>query len=244
MALTDNLAAWWTLNETSGTRNDSHSSNHLTDHNSTSYAAGKKGNAADFESSSSQYLSIADNASLSMADIDFTVACWVNMESTPANTLILGKAGASDAEFILEYAGLADRFKWTVCGATGFASCTSITTASPPSTGTWYFLVAWHNAATNEIGLCVNDGTPVTASHTAGCYNSGAPFLVGGFPDYSNYFDGLVDEAAVWKRVLTSGEITTLYNAGAGTTYSDFAGGGSTASPHYYNMQQAIMMRA
>ena len=30
------------------------------------------------------------------------------------------------------------------------------------------------------------------------------------------YFDGLIDQAALWNRVLTAEEITTLYNGGNG----------------------------
>lgn len=40
MALTDNLISWWSLDEASGTRYDSHGTNHLTDNNTVSSEAG------------------------------------------------------------------------------------------------------------------------------------------------------------------------------------------------------------
>jgi hypothetical protein len=42
--------------------------------------------------------------------------------------------------------------------------------------------------------------------------------------NYNNYdsnwgFDGMIDEIGVWSRALTSGEVTQLYNSGAGLQY-------------------------
>jgi hypothetical protein len=34
-----------------------------------------------------------------------------------------------------------------------------------------------------------------------------------------NPFDGLIDEVGIWSRVLTSGEISSLYNGGSGLSY-------------------------
>src|SRR5688572_28354046 len=62
---TSGLVSWWSLNEASGTRNDSHSTNHLTDNNAVPSAAGLKGNSAAFVTAGLESLSIADNASIS-----------------------------------------------------------------------------------------------------------------------------------------------------------------------------------
>ncbi len=45
----------------------------------------------------------------------------------------------------------------------------------------------------------------------------------------SNFGDKVLSKLGFWSRVLTSGEITTLYNAGAGLLYSQFPSGGATA---------------
>ncbi|MBU0513002.1 MAG: hypothetical protein KJ638_15045, partial [Chloroflexi bacterium] len=47
----DGLVAWWSLDETSGTRYDSHGGNHLSDNNTVGYSTGKQGNSANFERS-------------------------------------------------------------------------------------------------------------------------------------------------------------------------------------------------
>ncbi len=69
----DKLAEWWTLNETSGIRVASHNGNDLTDNNTVTSAAGKKGNAAQFTNATNEYLSAADSVSLRITNIDFTI---------------------------------------------------------------------------------------------------------------------------------------------------------------------------
>ena len=102
MALTDNLIAFWELEEASGTRNDAHGSNHLTDNNTVAQGTGKVGNCADFELDNSEYLSIADNAALSVGDEDFTIQAWFNIEANPGfRQGIVGKSsGGADGYWL------------------------------------------------------------------------------------------------------------------------------------------------
>ena len=90
MAVIDNLVSWWSLDETSGDRVDSHGSNDLTDTNTVLYAAGKQSNAADFETSNSESLLKSDTADLSFTS-DFSWAGWINLESLTVNQVIIGK---------------------------------------------------------------------------------------------------------------------------------------------------------
>src|SRR4030095_13402698 len=99
MALTDNLQAFWELDNL----NDAHSTNTLTNNGSATFVAGQVGNCVDLEQHSSQYLSIADNAALSMGNIDFTVCAWVRAESFGFNRPIVGKNDSDDLEFELRY---------------------------------------------------------------------------------------------------------------------------------------------
>ena len=45
----------------------------------------EQGMAAQFTAANSEYLSRADNAALSMGDIDFTIETWVYMDTTPTS---------------------------------------------------------------------------------------------------------------------------------------------------------------
>src|SRR5881394_1372626 len=70
------LVAHWKLDQTSGLRADSHGGNDLADFNTVTFAAGKIGNAASFLGVNEESLGAADNAALSMGDIDFSIALW------------------------------------------------------------------------------------------------------------------------------------------------------------------------
>src|SRR3990167_8248201 len=81
--LPTSLMAYFKLDEASGTRVDSKSTNDLTDNNTVTQAVGKVANAAQFTSANSEYLSIGDTLDLSTGDIDFTISGWMYPDSHP-----------------------------------------------------------------------------------------------------------------------------------------------------------------
>lgn len=211
--LTTALISYWKLEEASGTRYDSHGSNHLTDNNTVLSAAGKIGTAADFEATNSEYLSIADNEDLSFGDEDFTFACWVKLESTGSDQRVFWKGDGTDwAVYGLETFGTGWKFR--VAGVENYTWNAPSTT-----TGTWYFIVCWYDSVANTINTQVNNGTIDSTSHSGGITTDAGSFALGTHPVYGGYFDGLIDEFGVWGRVLTSAERTALYNSGSGLTY-------------------------
>jgi hypothetical protein len=231
MALTDNLIAYWKLDETSGNAADSVGSNTLTDNNTVGTAAGKVGTCRDFESSSTEFLSITDNADLSFGNEDFTITGWINFESLGVRWFPFGKvSGAGATEYYVDYDSSSTRVRFAV-GNGSTVGTVSATNLGAPSTATWYFVVAWHDATANTVNIQVNNGTPNSASFSDGCADLGGGFSIGKGGDFGTYYDGLVDEVGIWGRVLTSDERTALYNSGNGTTYP--FGGGSPSSPPF-----------
>lgn len=216
------LVAWWSLDETSGTRNDSHGTNHLADGNTVLYGTGKISNAADFEATNSEYLYLADNAALSMGDIDFTLVAWVKFESSTADMIVLSKYdyGASQRE----YQVLVNASNRVFLYVSGNGTTTAYDSATGPIDGEWGFVVCWHDATANTINVQVNNGTPSSTSYSGGVLDGTATFAIGsrfnnGTPDA--FFDGLIDEVSIWKRVLTADERTWLFNSGNGRSYSE-----------------------
>jgi concanavalin A-like lectin/glucanase superfamily protein len=239
VALIDNLISYWKLDEASGDALDAHGTNDLTETSGTiASATGKIGNARDFESADTEYFEIADNADLSTGDIDFTIAAWVNLESLTNGTIASKyETVGNQREYLFFYNAndhvTNNRFSFAVSSdGTGAALVTiDANNFGAPSTGTWYHVVAWHDSVSNQIGISVNAGTPDTASHSAGVFNSTTPFRLGAiFAGGGQFYqlDGLLDEVGFWKRVLTSQERTDLYNGGSGLSYDDFDAGGDT----------------
>lgn len=233
-ALSDSLIAYWKLDEASGTRLDEltgcgGSGCDLTDNNTVTQNTGKLTNAGQFTAANSEYLNIADQADLSMGDIDFTVAAWVYIDNLSADRAVLGKGtpGATRLlEYYVKYFQSTNRFTfWVGRGFGGSVQGTDYQVVSAdnlgaPSTGTWYFIVAWHDATANTISIQVNNGTANSASWSNGSHDSTGELTVGTLPNsHAQYMDGRIDGAAVWKRVLTSTERGWLYNSGNGCDY-------------------------
>lgn len=229
MALADGLVAYRTLDEASGLRADSVGVRHLADHNSVGQAAGKVGQAADFAAASSQYLSLSDAVSPSPGDTSFTYAFWFRPTTSAAGGVrtLMAKGTGSDGEFYLQQL-TDDTLRWTVVGGAGFNFAAPVSTAAV-TPGTWYFVAVTHDAAGNEVGIGLDAGTPATAAHSAGVYDTTGDFVLGSYAGTGQYLDGRIDELGHWDRVLSGAELTDLYNAGAGRDYAYVSGGAAPA---------------
>ena len=216
--LTKNLISFWRLGEANGAnRVDYYGANTLTNNNTVTQVGGKVGNASQFVAASSQSCSIADNASLSTGDIDFTIVAWVYLDTKPTEGDIVAKDADGQREYNFRYVGGGtDRFVFTVSNdGTNVVSATANTLGSP-STATWYFLVGWHNAVANTLNIQVNDGTVDSVAHTTGVFDGTAAFGIGTSTFANTFFDGRIDAAGFWKRVLSSADRSFLYNSGNG----------------------------
>lgn len=235
MSLLDNLVSYWSLDEASGTRVDSHGSNNLTDNNTVGSTTGVVSNAASFVAANSEYLSHASNTDLQTGDIDFTLAAWAKLNTKGAYETVVSKDQYDTSrEYLVYYDFPADRFALLVSSGGSSASQTTLLAQSFGSvpTGTWCFIVICHDSINNALKICVNDGTVDSAAWTTGVYSGSAPFQIGASDDFgtpgSNPLNGEVDEVGFWKRVLTAGEITWLYNSGSGRSYSNIVASAGT----------------
>jgi len=222
MSLLTSLISYWKLDEENGVRNDAHGSNNLTDNNTVLFGTGKIENAADFESDNTEYLSHVDNAGLSVGDIDFTFAAWVNLESLSDRAIITKTAtvGNTDTEYAIYYSNSSSRFRFQVSNGAGTGVTLVGTSSGAISTSTWYYVIAWHDAAANEVYIQVNNGTVDSASYSAGSFDGSNSFNISSYNNGTGWlFDGLIDEVGFWKRILTSQERSNLYNSGNGLAY-------------------------
>lgn len=222
----NNIQGFWRMEETSGTRYDlSTNKNHLTDNNTVGYAAGKIGNAADFEVSNSEYLSITD-ASQKGLDITggITLACWIKPESIALLSNVMDKYdyGSNNRAYKMWITSDGNKvFGELSSNGSNYTYATSANNVI--SAGTWVHICFTLNQTTDKIQVYINgSASGATASFTENIYNSNAPFTIGcqlnnGTP--MHLFDGLIDEAIIWNTCLTADEIAevyriTKYNAG------------------------------
>ncbi len=222
MAVITSLISYYPLDEASGDALDAHGANNLTETSGTiDSATGKVGNARDFELGDTEWFTKADNTDHSVSDIDFCLQAWIKPETVPSlNMGVVTKDNISGNREYGLYVGSDNKARFYVCASGTTVVAVLANNAGVLSAGTWYHLVGWHDSVNNQIGIAVNDGTPDTASHTTGVQNGTGPFQIGAF-NGTLQFDGLIDEVGFWKRMLTSGERTWLYNSGNGRSYAD-----------------------
>jgi len=226
VALKTNLEGYWSLDDTSGSLVDSHGSNTLTNNNTIGSATGKISNAGLFATANSEYASIASNASVQVSDIDFTVGCWVYMNTKAAVQAFVAKFNTTgnQRQYLLNYTTATDRFRFSV-SVTGSSTLVTVDAdvLGSPSTGAWYFLLGWHDSVNNEIGIQVNNATANTTSHSGGVFATGtSDFYIGGHSASSAFADARIDEVFFSKKIFTAGEKTEIYNSGNGLAYSSW----------------------
>ena len=236
MSLLTGLESHWKLNEGGDSDNavDYQGSNTLTQVNSPQ-ADADIGGCRLFDPVGDQYFNIADNASLSIANIDFTIAGYFKMSTLPVAEYDLvtkrEHPSSGNAEYIL--ANTPTKFAFgTGDGAGGFDAVTS--TAPDIATGSLYLVVAWHDSTAAKIYIQVNGGTPDFTARTTVPANGTSPFRLGGGLDFG--FKGRMAKVSFWKRLLTTDELTWLYNSGTPRDFSEFASSpvASTSSGFFF----------
>jgi hypothetical protein len=235
--LTTSLVSYWEMEETSGTRIDSHGVNDLTDNNTVLSATGITGNGADFEKTNSEYLSIVDGSQTGL-DItsDISLSCWVKLESQPSDpdAYALAYKWSSLQQsygfmYVLESSVYKLRFVcYTTCSGANISISKNLSAAF--TLGTWYhvaivFDAAGHPSGTGTVEYYVNGvslGTTTDNSAT-GMSNCTGTFCIGALTNIQWFTDGLVDEVGIWSKVLSKSEVRALYGYGAPPNYEDVA---------------------
>lgn len=207
--LLNDLMAFYQLDETSGVRYDRHHSYHLKDNNTVTNSGG----AAQFMAANSEYLSIADNADLSMGDFDFTVDARVYLDTLPGGGAlfpVLGKwVSGSGQEYILDYDGTSAAFRFVVSTTGSDAVGVTASTFGAASTGVWYYVRAEHDSVNNLLKISVNNGTANTQAHSTGVINGTSAFEIG--RGAGSYFNGRMKSVGICKRLFTTAEKATRY---------------------------------
>ena len=220
--LLNTLISYWKLDEASGARLDTVGTNHVGGASLPTAVAGKINNGCQFVAASSQFLAVADNSTLRVTS-DFTFSFWAKLASTTPAT---GYHAISKDDNIggtrRDYGIFHHPSAGWIFSVTDPLTI-AVASGAPSSTGVWVHVVAWWDSADSKLRIRINDTTTAVSSMTGALSQSIAIFKIGAHEFTSaDFFDGIIDEIGFWKRVLTAGEITALYNGGAGLPYSSF----------------------
>ena len=206
------LIGWWKLDEGTGNAIDSFSTNDLTESGTVPNQTGKIGSARGVYGTAN-FFSNTNVLSVDSAT-SHSVSLWVNILSL-ANEGILNIGGDNDANIfetrVVETGG--DIQVRTV--ESGVA--VRLTLNSSINTG-WSHIVFTYDGSTREGILYINGSSVDSGTGTAGG-NAGTKFFIGHSEDSGAEFEnGYVDETALYSKVLTPSEVTTLFNDFNGCT--------------------------
>ena len=213
--LLDGLISWWGLEAAAGTRIDSHGSNNLTDNNTVGSGAGVINQAAYFTRANSEWLSVADNASLRFPG--FTAAFWLYHASQTNSQSYISKWSGTPGQssFLIDStSGKVLRF-----GAYGDGSAATWvnSTFGELMALNWHFVCARYDGS--NLKLRVNATADDVLPYAGGIFGGTDPLEVGARGLGTSAVDGRIDELALWNRALTDAQVARLYNGGAGMGY-------------------------
>lgn len=228
--LNNNLVAYWKLDEAQGSsRADSKGSNTLTENGGSPVGSlsGLVGNCAAFTNSLGYFLIAADNADLSMGPgVYFTITAWINVRTTAVNSGMLskwsGNPGMREYHLVTSDSGGGHvQFQFSVRKADDTPG-TTVTASNYGSvqSNVWQFVAMSYDGI--NVSISVNNGTPNTTAYSGDVLDGNSSFRLGTGADGDPIYDCMIDEVGVWKRALTSSELTELYNAGSGKTCCPF----------------------
>jgi len=214
--ITNGCLAFWSLDETSGTRiDDSGNGYDLTDNNSVGYEAGVIGNAALF-AAGGEYLS--EGGGLDMEGVtEMSWVCWIKTTSSfSTQENIFGRWWAGSTAEFLFYAGGTNACYAIVCTPAGYYAQVTPPAEVVHNDGEWHHLGA---SISGGVLSFYGDGVLLGTATVVGALSPCSyPLWIGACPyaGYSNPFNGGTDMAGVWNRALSVAEFEALYNLGYG----------------------------
>jgi hypothetical protein len=202
--------------------------------------SGQVGDARSFEDINRNLLAASPFVTIRPGEgpINASIAVWVNFDSLTGSAL-----GRREQSWIMEGSAAADNTRRFVCFADGTTDRAALlvnqssqvavevqgTTFGILSTGTWYLVVCLLDGNAGTIGISVNnsaiDTTAWDGTMYTGSTSNTAVAVANSLASYDPRAD--IDELLVWnRRVLTTADITELWNSGSGTPVGGGGGGG------------------
>ncbi len=236
MSLRTGLVAYWKMDEASGNRADSVASHTMTDQSSVGSASGKINNAGDFTPASTDWMSASDHADFDFSTT-FSLQAWINIDNlaTDIGAVVKWDYQTDGAWGFQSGQGASDELTMFVANAADDdGSNRSNTTNANLSADTFYHIIVTYDgglAAANRVKFYRNTTlltTSVDGTIATSLQNAGADLRIGtwGGSLSGRYWDGLIDEVGLWNRVLTTAEMTRLYNGGNGLPFDQFSQAG------------------
>ena len=217
VALIDNLVSYWSFDSDAS---DDHGSNDGSV-SGASNVAGKVSNSYNFDGFN-DYITVSDDSSLDFATSDISISFWMNWDVQENRYIIIKQPD--------EYNNLGWGFRMTAAYKPAFeiddgTDHFDIQGATALSTGTWHHVVVVidrDNASNCKMYVDGSDDTGTTngtITDVGDISNTDDVYIARDAKENFVYYDGQLDEIGIWDKVLSSSEVTELYNGGVPYDY-------------------------
>lgn len=211
-----NLSAYYRFESGALTTDSSGNSHTLTNNNSVTSVAAVHGNGADIEASSSQGFSISDHADFDLTT-DWSMVGWFKPESQPgvgASLAMMAKylPTGNNRSYAITYFNNSGTYQIRCVFSVDGSATSSYTVNQVLSNDTWYHIGI--TLSGGNLNFYVNGSLVGTSTSVTTPYIGTGDFEVGQF-NAGSFWDGIIDDFAVFKRELNSQEIKSLYQGGS-----------------------------
>tara|TARA_R110000824_G_scaffold295288_2_gene483608 strand:+ start:146 stop:1630 length:1485 start_codon:yes stop_codon:yes gene_type:complete len=153
---------------------------------------------------SDDYLTVTQNSAINISG-DVTFSAWVKQDAQSTYGAIFTKravGGAMNYQFLMN----------TGTGAIGLGHSGGswIYDTNALATGSWWHVVATVSSGTVQFYV---NGVAKTSSSGVTITGTTHDLIIGATPGY-NFFNGHIDEAAIFNSALSSSQVTAIYNSG------------------------------
>jgi hypothetical protein len=201
--------------------NDSVGSNNGTAVGGLTYTTGKIGQAFNFNGTNA-YVQLPNTSNQFNFTGDFSVSMWFRSSNLSTSRYAIGnyKGGGSYGYGWCLFYSVAGGFSFDLRNGNNINQVRKIQTIN---TNTWYHVVAVRKMG--QIHKLYVNGVDQSATQTDGNVNNIAGYLTNQPMDLGGLSDANVpalcdlDGINIWNKVLTSSEVTELYNSGTGKQY-------------------------
>ena len=170
-----------------------------------------------FNLDGSGYSSADNSSTLQFGTNAFTIQAWIKPFSLASNNRILTKGVTGNGEFMISVGADNASLRVYAKDSSGNALDTS-NDFSSLTADSWQMITVIIDTPNDQILFFKDDGSveSKTGASWSGNFNNTEPITIGNTSSVSagQFFDGLVSDALVYDRLLTSDEVENNYKAG------------------------------
>jgi len=235
MVATTNLVSYYKQDEGSGTTmTDAHASADGTITNATVNSTGIINTGYNFDGTLDYVTLPTGHFGLTNMNEDFSINFWFNSDLNSVYQRLYEYDTGGTGKLVIQKwgSGTTDKMRFYSIGGSGTISITGDDAIN--STG-WHMLTITHDGSTYRMYIDGAVQVDTASTKTQTLSDSTATYgCRSNTPTFSEAFSGNMDELSFWTRTLSSGDISDLYNSGAGLAYP-FAAGDITIEPAAIN---------